>query len=83
MPNLTPTCHADEDPDAIYELGTESQRHEGVPKGDVTKHVWQSNIFEGEGWTMKQFKKVQISLMAQGGYLLGRKRGVRFVNYVL
>ncbi|APZ94584.1 enterobactin/ferric enterobactin esterase [Fuerstiella marisgermanici] len=47
MPNLTSTCHADEDPDAIYELGPESQRHEGVPKGDVTKHVWQSSIFEG------------------------------------
>ncbi|GEM_PF-142827 len=37
----------DEDPDAIYELGAESQRQDGVPKGEVTKHVWQSTTFEG------------------------------------
>ncbi len=44
---LFSTSRADEDPDAIYELGPESQRHEDVPKGDVTKHVWQSTIFDG------------------------------------
>lgn len=37
----------DEDPDAPYVLGPESQRQDGVPKGTVTKHVWQSQIFEG------------------------------------
>ena len=40
-------CLADEDPDAVYQLGTESQRTVGVPQGKVTKHVWKSQIFEG------------------------------------
>lgn len=35
------------DPDDAYKLGPDSQRHEGVPKGTVTKHVWNSKIFEG------------------------------------
>ena len=30
-----------------YQLGPDSQRHEGVPKGAVSKHVWRSNIFPG------------------------------------
>ncbi len=30
-----------------YEYGTDSERQEGVPKGTVTKHVFQSNIFDG------------------------------------
>lgn len=34
------------DPDAIYELTEESQRHEDVPRGKVTTHVWKSSIFE-------------------------------------
>ncbi|MEQ9406717.1 MAG: alpha/beta hydrolase-fold protein [Fuerstiella sp.] len=36
---------ADEDPDAIYQLGPESQRQDDVPRGEVTKHTWQSKIF--------------------------------------
>ena len=36
---------ADEDPDAVYVLGPESQRVEGVPKGEVTKHIWNSEVF--------------------------------------
>jgi predicted peptidase len=35
------------DPDAGYQLGTESQRQEGVPEGIVTKHEWTSQVFEG------------------------------------
>lgn len=38
---------ADEDPDAAYQLGPESMRQPDVPQGTVTKHVWQSRIFEG------------------------------------
>lgn len=30
-----------------YTLGPDSQRHEGVPQGTVTKHEWKSDIFEG------------------------------------
>ena len=31
--------------DSIYKLGPDSQRKDGVPKGTVTKHEWQSNIY--------------------------------------
>ncbi|MCA9111077.1 MAG: esterase family protein [Planctomycetaceae bacterium] len=31
--------------DEIYQLGSESQRHEEVPQGQVTEHVWKSTIF--------------------------------------
>jgi enterochelin esterase family protein len=44
---LPSSIRADEDPDAIYEPGQESQRHEGVPQGDVTLHVWNSTVFDG------------------------------------
>jgi gluconolactonase len=30
-----------------YTLGPDSQRHDGVPKGTVTKHTWTSKIFPG------------------------------------
>jgi enterochelin esterase family protein len=30
-----------------YQLGPDSQRHEGVPRGEVTKHIWKSEIFPG------------------------------------
>jgi enterochelin esterase-like enzyme len=30
-----------------YKLGPDSQRHEGMPQGTVTKHEWKSTIFEG------------------------------------
>jgi enterochelin esterase-like enzyme len=30
-----------------YKPGPDSQRHEGVPQGTVTKHEWKSTIFEG------------------------------------
>jgi len=30
-----------------YKLGVDSERHEGVPQGSVTKHEWKSHIFEG------------------------------------
>lgn len=43
---ILPSTFSDEDADAIYELGSESQRVEGVPVGKVSKHVWQSSIFE-------------------------------------
>lgn len=43
----TMPCLADENPDAIYQLGPESQRTPQVPQGKVTKHVWKSQIFEG------------------------------------
>ena len=26
-----------------YELGTDSQRQDGVPRGDLTMHVWRSD----------------------------------------
>ena len=35
------------DPDAVYQLGADSQRQDGVPTGTVTKHEWISTIFEG------------------------------------
>ena len=37
-----------------YELGPDSKRQEGVPQGTVTKHSWQSHIFDGtvrDYWT--------------------------------
>lgn len=37
----------DESPDAIYDLGPESQRQEGVPEGRLTRHVWNSEVFAG------------------------------------
>ncbi|MBW3543299.1 MAG: hypothetical protein KY476_23840, partial [Planctomycetes bacterium] len=36
--------HAD---DSQYQLGPDSHRHEGVPRGTVTKHIWKSRIFDG------------------------------------
>ena len=30
-----------------YALGPDSQRHDAVPQGAVTKHVWKSNVFPG------------------------------------
>jgi enterochelin esterase-like enzyme len=43
-----PCCFAQEvDHDAPYVLGPESERQEGVPRGEVTKHEWKSNVFEG------------------------------------
>ena len=35
------------DCDAQYVLGPDSEHHDEVPKGVVTKHEWTSNIFEG------------------------------------
>lgn len=31
--------------DAQYKLGADSERHEGVPQGEVTKHIWKSDVF--------------------------------------
>jgi enterochelin esterase-like enzyme len=31
--------------DSLYKLGTDSQRKHGVPKGTVTKHEWQSKLY--------------------------------------
>ena len=45
--SLSVVFAADEDPDDIYELGADSQPMDGVPRGDVTKHVWQSSVFAG------------------------------------
>lgn len=57
LPCLTTVCllftmtasnaYSDEDPDAAYKPGPESQRRENVPRGQVTKHVWTSTVFEG------------------------------------
>ncbi|QDT33350.1 alpha/beta hydrolase [Thalassoglobus polymorphus] len=33
--------------DEQYELGEDSMRHEGVPRGTVTNHVWKSEVFPG------------------------------------
>lgn len=44
---LVPMTLADDDPDATYQLGPESMRQPDVPQGTVTRHVWQSRIFEG------------------------------------
>ena len=31
--------------DSLYKLGPDSQRKDGVPKGTVTKHEWQSKLY--------------------------------------
>ena len=41
---LTTATNASDD---IYQLGEDSQRHGDVPQGNVTEHVWKSDIFEG------------------------------------
>ena len=33
--------------DEIYKLGEDSLRHESVPQGKVTEHVWKSQVFPG------------------------------------
>ena len=33
--------------DNPFPLGPDSQRHDGVPRGAVTKHTWRSKVFEG------------------------------------
>lgn len=33
--------------DEVYKLGPDSHRQEGVPQGEVTEHVWKSEIFPG------------------------------------
>ena len=30
----------------IYEYGPDSERHEGIPKGSVTKHIWKSAVYD-------------------------------------
>ncbi|MCP4513314.1 MAG: hypothetical protein GY826_43725 [Fuerstiella sp.] len=47
MMPLSISVGADEDPDAIYTPGRESQRQADVPRGEVTQHVWNSTVFEG------------------------------------
>lgn len=37
-------AYADE---PVYQLGPDSQRQQGVPRGEVTEHVWKSEIFPG------------------------------------
>ena len=32
--------------DGRYTLGRDSQRHDGTPRGTVTKHLWKSNVFK-------------------------------------
>ncbi len=42
------------DEKALYKPGPDSERHEGVPQGKVTRFVWTSKVFEGtirECWT--------------------------------
>jgi enterochelin esterase family protein len=39
---VTPVFAADD-----YKLGEDSQRHDGVPQGKVTKYTWTSKIFDG------------------------------------
>src|SRR6186713_2403015 len=38
-------CIASFAQDSLYKLGPDSQRKEGVPKGVVTKHEWQSKLY--------------------------------------
>ena len=38
---------ADEDHNAVYQFGPDSERQANVPQGAVTKHVWESKVFEG------------------------------------
>lgn len=45
--DLTPVRADEVDPDAQYVVGEDSQRREGVLRGEVTKHVWNSTVFEG------------------------------------
>ena len=33
--------------DETYKLGRDSMRHESVPRGEVTEHVWKSEVFPG------------------------------------
>ncbi len=33
--------------DEIYEIGADSKRQQGVPRGKVVEHVWRGEIFEG------------------------------------
>lgn len=42
-----PLSAQDANPDAIYHLGPDSQRHDGCPKGEVTRFEFRSEIFEG------------------------------------
>lgn len=44
---LMPNVQADDDPDAGYTLGPDSNRQPDVPKGKVEMHEWESTIFEG------------------------------------
>jgi enterochelin esterase family protein len=47
----TPTASAStspaQDEKALYPLGPDSQRKEGVPRGTITKFTWKSSIFAG------------------------------------
>ena len=33
--------------DESYPLGADSMRHENVPQGKVTEHIWKSKVFPG------------------------------------
>ncbi|TWT55854.1 Endo-1,4-beta-xylanase Z precursor [Thalassoglobus neptunius] len=44
---LLSVCGAAHADDSQYVLGEDSQRHDDVPPGEVTEHVWKSEIFPG------------------------------------
>jgi enterochelin esterase-like enzyme len=46
LSNDRPAEAVQDDPDAQYVLGPDSQRQDGVPKGKLSKHTWKSMIFE-------------------------------------
>ena len=65
LSTLTPMARADEAPEARYELGADSQRQEGVPRGTITTHVWKdSKIFPG---TIRRYRPSRISSNPSAG----------------
>ena len=68
--------------DEQYKLGPDSERQDGVPRGEVTKHEWKSKVFEGtirEYWVYvpKQYdgSKPAAVMVFQDGHAYVNEKG--------
>jgi predicted alpha/beta superfamily hydrolase len=79
------TRDKDRDDSGIYTYLPDSFRQPGVPEGEVTRHLWKSNIFEGtirEYWvyTPAQYdasKPASVMVFQDGGGVIGDEGSYR------
>ena len=45
--NCLSPLHGDEEKQPSFDLGPDSKRQDGIPRGKVTRHEWRSTILDG------------------------------------